>query len=108
MLLLSLAMLGADAAVWGRTNSCARAKAWIRVRSDLAKSLASGCCRPDRATRAETTAKMFLMRWLSSWLSTSRAAWACLRSSMSVQVPNQRMIRPSGSRTGRARPSVQR
>ncbi|MNL34762.1 hypothetical protein D3C87_1567500 [compost metagenome] len=100
--------LGAEISVCGRTNSCARARALMRVRNDCENALASGCCRAERATRADTTAKMFLIRWLSSWLTSSLPRSICFRSSMSVQVPNQRTISPSSSRTAVARPRVQR
>ncbi len=100
--------VGCDVSVCGRTNSWARARAVIRVRKEAANARASGYCRADRATRAVMTAKMFLMRWLSSWLISSRPCSSRFSSSMSVQVPNQRLISPSGFRTAAARPRVQR
>ena len=64
--------------------------------------------RPVRLIRPEITAKIFLIRWLSSRLSSSLSSAARLPASISVQVPNQRMITPAPSRMGNARPSTQR
>ncbi len=53
-----------------------------------------GTAAPTGRPGPRPTAKIFLIRWLSSWLSSSLAWSIRLRSSMSVQLPNQRTIWP--------------
>ena len=72
--------IGRDSSLCGRANSCARPSAMIRSESFAAKPLAAGSSRADRPTSPEITAKIFLIRWLSSRLNISFCSAASLPS----------------------------